>query len=102
MEWWTRDKLGVLLLLRLLFQNGEYYNCTGVQIRVPGFGETSSVEYLDPDNHLIPYFHHFVDYFSKHGYVKGVSLRAAPYDWRVTPGSNHSNHYGRTVLYILL
>lgn len=78
---------------RLLFQNGEYYNCTGVQIRVPGFGETSSVEYLDPDNHLIPYFHHFVDYFSKHGYVKGVSLRAAPYDWRVTPDILEKNGY---------
>ena len=77
----------------MLFENGEYFNCMGVQIRAPGFGDTSSVEYLDPYNYLIPYFHHFVKFFSNYGYVKGVSLRAAPYDWRLTPGNDHSNHY---------
>ena len=88
--------IGVCLIyfcFRMLFQNGEYFNCDGVQIRAPGFGDTSSVDYLDPYNYLIPYFHEFIKFFSKYGYVKGVSLRAAPYDWRLTPGSNHSNHY---------
>lgn len=69
------------------FRDGQYFNCDGVQIRAPGFGETSSVEYLDPYNYLIPYFHTFVEHFTKQGYVKGTSLRAAPYDWRLTPGN---------------
>ena len=77
----------------MLFQNGEYSNCEGVQIRAPGFGDMSSVDYLDPNNYLIAYFHRFTEFFTKHGYVKGVSLRAATYDWRLTPGSNHSNCY---------
>lgn len=78
------------IAFRMLFRNGEYFNCEGVQIRAGGFGDMSLVDYLDPDK-LIAYFHHFTEFFTKHGYVKGVSLRAAPYDWRLSPGSNHRN-----------
>ena len=74
----------------MLFKNGEYSNTDGVQIRAPGFGGTGSVEYIDT-HHLLPYFYYFVEFFTKHGYVRGVSLRAAPYDWRLTPGSYHNN-----------
>ena len=71
----------------MLFNNGEYFNCEGVQIRAAGFGGTSSIEYLDPDNFLVPYLIDFVEFFTKHGYVKEISLRGAPYDWRLTPGN---------------
>ena len=73
-------------MFRLLFKNGEYFNCDGVEIRAPGFGDTGSVEFLDAYGSVIPYFYYFVDFFTKHGYVRGASLRAAPYDWRLTPG----------------
>jgi len=91
-----RDRIASLITsnkscFRMLFQNGEYFNSEGVEIRAPGFGEISSVEYLDSYN-LIPYFYYFVDFFTKQGYVRGVSLRAAPYDWRLTPGSYYSNY----------
>lgn len=72
---------------RMLFNDGKYSNCEGVQIRAPGFGDTYSVEHLDAEDFLIPYFHDFVEFFTKHGYVKKVDLRAAPYDWRLSPGT---------------
>jgi len=72
----------------MLFNDGKYSNSEGVQVRVPGFGDTDTVEHLDPEEFLIPYFHDFVKLFTtKHGYVKGVSIRAAPYDWRFSPGT---------------
>ena len=84
----------VILFYRLLFKNGEYFNSEGVQIRAAGFGDTASVEYLDSYGYVAPYFYYFVEFFAKHGYVRGVSLRAAPYDWRFTPGiCHHSNHF---------
>lgn len=63
----------------------EYHNNEGVQVRVPGFGGTETVEYLSP--HLnISYFYKFVSYFESFGYTKGKDLNAAPYDWRFSPG----------------
>ena len=46
------------------------------------FGNTSSVEFIG----AVPYFYEFVEYFVKLGYVKGVNIQAAPYDWRLSPG----------------
>ena len=60
-------------------------NC-GVQIRVPGFGNTSTVEYLDPGLKAVgKYLEPFVEFFVKLGYVRGKSIRAVPYDWRLSP-----------------
>ena len=59
---------------------------------VPGFGDTRTVECLMNDsvmcekNVSIQYFNHFVDYFVAKGYQRGVSIRAAPYDWRLAAG----------------
>ena len=62
---------------------------------VPGFGSTDTVEYLnisiiDDPIHLesLEYLHTFVDYFVQRGYVRGKSIRAAPYDWRLAPGTH--------------
>ena len=58
-----------------------------VTIRVPGFGGTSRVEYLNPGLiNTVQYFHRFVEYFVARGYERGVSIAAAPYDWRLAAG----------------
>ena len=59
-----------------------------MEIRVPGFGGTSSVEYLDPGimKNILPYFHDTVKYFVDRGYKRGETIRGAPYDWRLAAG----------------
>ncbi|XP_072492191.1 phosphatidylcholine-sterol acyltransferase isoform X3 [Notamacropus eugenii] len=63
---------------------GQMSNAPGVQIRVPGFGKTFSVEYLDP-NKLAGYMHTLVQNLVNNGYVRDETVRAAPYDWRLDP-----------------
>ncbi|NWZ80561.1 LCAT acyltransferase, partial [Poecile atricapillus] len=59
-------------------------NAPGVHIRVPGFGKTYSVEYLDQSK-LAGYLHTMVQNLVNNGYVRDQTVRAAPYDWRVGP-----------------
>ncbi|XP_055790425.1 phosphatidylcholine-sterol acyltransferase-like [Salvelinus fontinalis] len=59
-------------------------NSAGVTVRVPGFGQTYSVEFLDT-NKLSGYFHTMVTHLVNMGYVRNETVRAAPYDWRVAP-----------------
>ncbi len=63
-------------------------NTPGVYTRVPGFGNTSSIEYLDPAlAHPGQYFAPFIgSLVEKFGYQRGFNLRAAPYDFRYGPG----------------
>lgn len=60
-------------------------NAPGVEARVPGFGTTETIEYLDTQN-LIAYFKSIVDTLVSLGYERGVSVRGAPYDFRYGPG----------------
>jgi len=61
----------------------------GVDIRVPGFGETETLEYLDPGKHSVGmYFFSIVQGLVNEGYVKGDDIRGAPYDWRKAPNEN--------------
>ena len=68
-----------------------YNNLPDVDITVPGFGDTDTVECL-ADSYLLclseklHYFKEFVDYFVAKGYQRGVDIRAAPYDWRLAAG----------------
>ena len=70
----------------------EYTNTPGVEIRVPGFGGTTTVADLasgasdDDTTATIPYMRGFVDFFVRRGYVSGSTIRAAPYDWRLSAG----------------
>uniref|UniRef100_A0A4W4GB54 Phosphatidylcholine-sterol acyltransferase n=1 Tax=Electrophorus electricus TaxID=8005 RepID=A0A4W4GB54_ELEEL len=59
-------------------------NAPGVEVRVPGFGETYTVEFLDT-NKLAGYFHTMVQHLVNIGYERNKTIRAAPYDWRIAP-----------------
>lgn len=59
-------------------------NAPGVEVRVPGFGQTYPVEFLDT-NRLAGYFHTMVQHLVNMGYVRNETVRAAPYDWRIAP-----------------
>jgi lysophospholipase-3 len=58
-----------------------------IRIRVPGFGDTETVEELSQTGLKdFPYFKELVNYFVDRGYERGKSIRGAPYDWRYGPG----------------
>ena len=68
--------------------SGQYNNSPGVQVRVPGFGGTETVEYLDPSIKFFgptDYFHAMVKHFVSKGYIRGKNIVGAPYDWRFSP-----------------
>ena len=57
----------------------------GVRVEVAGFGGTEAVEYMGLSN-MFPYLTTFVEYFVDRGYIRGKSIRTAPYDWRLAAG----------------
>ncbi|XP_023333809.1 group XV phospholipase A2 [Eurytemora carolleeae] len=58
-------------------------NNDGVEIRIPNFGNTSSVEHLDPSmQYFTGYFANIADHLVQAGYTRGVNLHGAPYDFR--------------------
>ncbi|XP_025744862.1 lysosomal phospholipase A and acyltransferase isoform X2 [Callorhinus ursinus] len=58
----------------------------GVDVRVPGFGKTFSLEFLDPSKSSVgSYFHTMVESLVSWGYTRGEDVRGAPYDWRRAP-----------------
>ena len=65
-------------------------NAPGVETRVPGFGDTATIEHVDTTN-LVTYFKPMVDTLVSWGYERGVSVRGAPYDFRYAPGEYHVN-----------
>lgn len=68
-------------------------NVPGVETRVPGFGSTSSVEYLDPSwsawvlADAGNYMKDLVDFLVGLGYTRDKSVVAAPFDFRFAPHS---------------
>lgn len=58
----------------------------GVETRVPGFGNSSVVEWLDPSQ-ASPgaYFKDVGNMLVQHGLNRNSSLRGAPYDFRRAP-----------------
>ena len=73
----------------------QYGNTEGVETNVPGFGNTSSVEYLDPAMPWFEptqYFHAMVQHFVQLGYEPGKNIRGAPFDWRYSAGGRYLSH----------
>uniref|UniRef100_H3CE10 Phospholipase A2, group XV n=1 Tax=Tetraodon nigroviridis TaxID=99883 RepID=H3CE10_TETNG len=62
-------------------------NSPGVQVRVPGFGQTYPIEFLD-SSRLAGYFHTMVQQLVNMGYTRNETVRGAPYDWRLAPNEN--------------
>jgi len=81
--------------IRLVYNrtSGMSSNVAGVETRVPGWGQTSSVEYLDPSwsawviGNAGSYMKDLVQHFVDLGYERGRTIRAAPYDFRLGPQS---------------
>ena len=68
----------------------------GVDIYVPNFGDTYSVENLDPkdDSKQAYYFSEMNEYLAnKLGYIRNETLFAAPYDFRKAPSKNSRNYF---------
>ncbi|KAL3860806.1 hypothetical protein ACJMK2_010873 [Sinanodonta woodiana] len=74
--------------MRLVYNNKTHKtsNSPGVDIRVPGFGDTDTVEWLDPSRFSVTsYFSQIVTAMVSWGYTRGKSVRGAPYDFRKAP-----------------
>jgi lysophospholipase-3 len=74
--------------LRLVYDKNTRttINSPGVQTRQPGFGNTSSVEWLDPSQFsATSYYYHIVESLIKLGYTRNKNIRGAPYDFRKAP-----------------
>ncbi|KAK4310994.1 hypothetical protein Pmani_017488 [Petrolisthes manimaculis] len=75
--------------MRLVYNNvtRRTSNAPGVDTRVPGFGNTTTVEWLDPSmNRYTGYFKDMANTMvATLGYERGHSLRGAPFDFRRAP-----------------
>jgi len=61
-------------------------NSKGVEIRIPDFGNTASVEWIDPSQaYEGAYFKDIANTLVALGYQRNVSVRGAPYDFRKAP-----------------
>jgi lysophospholipase-3 len=75
--------------IRLVYDNvtKTTQNSPGVDVLVPDFGRPEPVEYLDTTKlSATSYYAAIADAFvKKYGYVRGLNIRGAPYDWRKAP-----------------
>lgn len=74
--------------VRLMYDNQSRLtsNSPGVETRIPGFGNTSSVEWLDPSKTSYgAYYKDIVEALVAVGYERGISVRGAPFDFRKAP-----------------
>ena len=78
--------------MRLVYNNQTRTtsNAPGVDIRITGFGNCSSVEYVDPSRASAgSYYAAIATMLFKLGYDADHSLRGAPYDFRKGPSMYH-------------
>lgn len=83
---WTSVNIS---FVRLVYDEASntVMNAPGVETRVPGFGNTDTIDHLDTDN-IVAYFSPMTDTLVSWGYERGVTVRAAPYDFRYGPGKS--------------
>ncbi|KAK4802078.1 hypothetical protein SAY86_000281 [Trapa natans] len=81
-------------------EKDDYYNAPGVETRVPHFGSTQSLLYLDPHlRHLSAYMEPLVESLRGIGYKDGETLFGAPYDFRYgMAAEGHPSHVGNKFL----
>ncbi|CAK8678186.1 unnamed protein product [Clavelina lepadiformis] len=66
----------------------------GIEIRIPGFGNTHDVEYIDDSwlayfaDNVGAYAHNLVEALVSNGYIRGRSVRGASFDFRLSMASN--------------
>lgn len=67
-------------------KTGRMENADGAFFRNFQFGNTTGVEFVDKEKNL-EYFYTLVETLCRdHGYERGESVLAAPYDFRYDPG----------------
>lgn len=91
----TQNKSNIRIDLLVFFPKLIYDNKTrttknmpGVEIRIPGFGRSEVVEWLDPSitqSIAGAYFKDIANALVAKGYVRNVTLRGAPFDFRKAP-----------------
>ncbi|KAF5269291.1 hypothetical protein FQR65_LT02592 [Abscondita terminalis] len=77
--------------LKLTYDNvtRKTSNAEGVDIRVPGFGATDTVEWLDPSHASSGYYFKDIgNALVNVGHVRNKSIKGAPYDFRKAPNEN--------------
>ncbi|KAF8404855.1 hypothetical protein HHK36_009745 [Tetracentron sinense] len=78
----------------------DYQNAPGIETRVPHFGSTQALLYLDPClKHISGYMAPLVNSLEQIGYVDGENLFGAPYDFRYgLAAEGHPSHVGSKFL----
>ncbi|KAL5210135.1 hypothetical protein ABZP36_005758 [Zizania latifolia] len=79
----------------------DYRNAAGVETRVPDFGSTSTLRYLDPNLKLLTGYMNVLasTLEKKAGYEEGFDLFGAPYDFRYgLAGPGHPSRVGSAYL----
>jgi lysophospholipase-3 len=67
----------------------------GVETRIPGFGNTSSVEFIDKSmRSFSTYFAMIVAGLVKQGYIRGENIHGAPYDFR-RAANEHGEYFSQ-------
>lgn len=76
--------------LRYLPETRTTVNTEGVSIRVPGWGDSQVVEWIDPEKIAVgAYFSYIANMLVEHGYSRHTNIRGAPYDFRKGPSKFH-------------
>lgn len=64
-------------------------NVEGVDTRIPGFGGSETVEWLDPSHASTgAYFKDIANLLVNLGYLRNITIRGAPYDFRKAPSKS--------------
>lgn len=74
--------------IKLIYDNvtRKTHDAPGVDVRVPGFGSSETVEWLDPSHASTgAYFKDIGNILVTLGHVRNITIKGAPYDFRKAP-----------------